>query len=238
MVLKVKELSVSYGEKTVVDKISFSIQKGEVLGILGENGAGKTSLIEAVLGIRPAIYQEVSILGQSPIHNRKQVFEKVGVQFQESHFPDKMTVAESCQQWSVLYKHTEPYQSLLTKFGLQDKENSLVKSLSGGEKQRLAVLLALLPNPELVFLDELTTGLDTKARKKLWQTLIDYKREGLSIVLTSHYMDEVEALCDRIMILKKGHIICEGTIAEVITYSGQASLEDAYLALTDEEGER
>ncbi|MCA1028761.1 ABC transporter ATP-binding protein [Cytobacillus kochii] len=237
MVLKVKELSVSYGEKTVVDKISFSLQKGEVLGILGENGAGKTSLVEAVLGIRPAVYKEVAILGQSPIHNRKQVFEKVGVQFQESHFPDKMTVSEACQQWSVLYKATAPYQFLLTKFGLQDKEKSLVKSLSGGEKQRLAVLLALLPNPELVFLDELTTGLDTKARKKLWQTLRNYKREGLSIVLTSHYMDEVEALCDRVMILKGGHIICEGTIAEVINYSGQASLEAAYLTLTDEEGE-
>jgi ABC-2 type transport system ATP-binding protein len=129
-----------------------------------------------------------------------------------TNFPDKMTVEEACIQWQALYKTTQAVEPLLTTFGLQDKIKQLIKSLSGREKQRLAILLALLPNPSSSFLDELTTGLDTKARKMLWKQLFLIKEKGLAIVLTSHYMGEVEALCDRLLILKNGETVVKGTI--------------------------
>ncbi|WP_268258271.1 ABC transporter ATP-binding protein [Bacillus massiliigorillae] len=215
--------------------LSFTVKQGEVFGLLGANGAGKSTSITAILGIEKSTSEELLLLGQSPFINRKQVFEQVGVQFQETNFPDKMTVEEACVQWKSLYRQPTDYKPLLTTFGLQDKTNQLIKSLSGGEKQRLAVLLALLPNPKLVFLDELTTGLDTKARKMLWKQLLLMKEKGLSIILTSHYMDEVEALCDYLLILKNGETIVNGTIEDVIQKSGQSSLEAAYLHFVGEE---
>ncbi|MNO44274.1 Fluoroquinolones export ATP-binding protein [compost metagenome] len=235
MILSVKNLSVTYGGKQAVRGLSFSVQKGEVFGLLGANGAGKSSSISAILGIEKCSADELLVLGQSPIADRKKVFQQVGVQFQETNFPDKMTVEEACRQWHALYANPQDVQPLLTTFGLQDKQKQLIKSLSSGEKQRLAVLLALLPNPQLVFLDELTTGLDTKARKMLWNQLLTMKNNGLSIVLTSHYMDEVEALCDRLLILKSGEAMICGSIEEVIKASGQASLEAAYLHFSGEE---
>ncbi|MNP33490.1 Daunorubicin/doxorubicin resistance ATP-binding protein DrrA [compost metagenome] len=156
------------------------------------------------------------------------------MQFQETNFPDKMTVEEACRQWHSLYKKPQKVDPLLTTFGLQDKQKQLIKSLSGGEKQRLAVLLALLPDPQLVFLDELTTGLDTKARKMLWKQLLTMKNNGLSIVLTSHYMDEVEALCDRVLILKNGETMICGGIEQVVRESGEPNLEAAYLHFSGE----
>lgn len=235
MILSVKNLSVTYGDKQAVKDLTFSVQEGEVFGLLGANGAGKSSSLAAILGIEKCSADELLLLGKSPITDRKEVFEQVGVQFQETNFPDKMTVEEACTQWRVLYKNPQAVEPLLATFGLQDKTKQLIKSLSGGEKQRLAVLLALLPNPKLVFLDELTTGLDTKARKMLWQQLLMMKKNGLSIVLTSHYMDEVEALCDHLLILKNGETVVNGTIEEVITASGQQNLEAAYLHFVGEE---
>ncbi|KKO54857.1 ABC transporter ATP-binding protein [Paenibacillus sp. DMB20] len=235
MVLTVKNLSVRYGEKVAVQDLSFRVRKGEAFGLLGANGAGKSSSIAAILGIEKSEFAELSLLMKSPITERKEVFEKVGVQFQETHFQDRLTVQEACLQWRALYKETQKLEPLLMAFGLQDKKKQPVKSLSGGERQRLAVLLALLPNPELVFLDELTTGLDTKARKMLWKQLLIMKENGLSIVLTSHYMDEVEALCDRLLILKNGSTVATGTVQEIIHLSGMSTMEDAYLHFSGEE---
>ncbi|WP_106769235.1 ABC transporter ATP-binding protein [Paenibacillus faecalis] len=235
MTLSVKNLSVRYGEKVAVRDLSFHVGKGEVFGLLGANGAGKSSSIAAILGMEKSEFKELSILGKSPIAERKKVFEKVGVQFQETNFQDRITVEEACIQWRALYKETQELEPLLISFGLQEKKKQLVKSLSGGEKQRLAVLLALLPNPELVFLDELTTGLDTKARRMLWKQLLKMKESGLSIVLTSHYMDEVEALCDRLLILREGQTVAGGTIQEIVGLSGKATLEEAYLHFAGEE---
>ncbi|WP_282154581.1 ABC transporter ATP-binding protein [Cytobacillus gottheilii] len=235
MILTVQNLSVTYGTKKAIDNISFSIEPGEVIGLLGANGAGKSSAIMAVLGIEKSNYEELTMLGKSPILDRKEVFQEVGVQFQETNFQDKLTVREACEQWESLYKQTADVPILLQTFGLVGKETQLVKSLSGGERQRLAVLLALISKPKLVFLDELTTGLDTKARRMLWKQLLTMKEKGLAIVLTSHYMDEVEALCNKILILKEGKTVFHGTIQEAIYASEKATLEDAYLHYAGEE---
>ena len=235
MILSVKNLSVAYGTKKTVDNISFNLRSGEAIGLLGANGAGKSSTIEAVLGIEKSTYQELIMLGESPISQRKQVFQEVGVQFQETNFQDKLTVREACDQWQALYQQTADVHLLLQTFGLTCKETQLVKSLSGGERQHLAVLLALIPDPKLVFLDELTTGLDTRARRMLWKQLLAMKEKGLAIVLTSHYMDEVEELCDEILILKEGKTVFHGAIQEAIHASGKATLEDAYLHFAGEE---
>lgn len=235
MILTVRNLSVTYGTKEAVDNISFSVEEGNVIGLLGANGAGKSSTIAAVLGIEKSNYEELIMLGKSPILQRKEVFQEVGVQLQETNFQDKLTVREACEQWESLYKQTAEVPQLLQTFGLVGKETQLVKSLSGGERQRLAVLLALISNPKLVFLDELTTGLDTKARRMLWKQLLAMKEKGLAIVLTSHYMDEVEALCDKILILKEGKTVFHGTIQEAIYASKKTSLESAYLYFAGEE---
>ncbi|MEK5396929.1 ABC transporter ATP-binding protein [Paenibacillus sp. FSL K6-2859] len=235
MVLSVKDLSVRYGDKLAVQDLSFHLGEGEVIGLLGANGAGKSSSIAAILGIEKSEFQELVLLRKSPITERKEVFQKVGVQFQDTNFQDRLTLEEACIQWRALYKKPQAIDPLLHTFGLHEKKKQVVKSLSGGEKQRLAVLLALLPNPQLVFLDELTTGLDTKARKMLWKQLLTMKEKGLSIVLTSHYMDEVEALCDHLIILRDGKTVTSGSVQEIIKLSGQATLEDAYLYFSGEE---
>ena len=235
MILTVKNLSVTYGTKIAVDNISFRIERGEVIGLLGANGAGKSSTIAAVLGIEKSNYEELTMLGKSPILHRKEVFQEVGVQFQETNFQDKLIVREACEQWESLYRQTADVPLLLQTFGLAGKENQLVKSLSGGERQRLAVLLAFISNPKLVFLDELTTGLDTKARRMLWKQLLAMKEKGLAMVLTSHYMDEVEILCDKILILKDGKTAFYGTIEEAIQASEKTTLEDTYLHFAGEE---
>lgn len=235
MVISVSNLSVYYGDKKAVWDLSFQLGEGEVIGLLGANGAGKSSSIAAILGIEKSEYQELLIHGKSPIIDRKEVFQNVGVQFQDTSFQDRLTIEEACIQWHALYKRPQAIDPLLLMFGLHEKKKQLVKSLSGGEKQRLAVLLALLPDPQLVFLDELTTGLDTKARKMLWKQLLMMKEKGLSIVLTSHYMDEVEALCDYLIILRDGKTVAFGSIQEIITLSGQPTLEEAYLYFAGEE---
>ena len=178
---------------------------------------------------------QISILGMNPQRDRKQLFERVGVQFQESNYQDKITVKELCELTKSFYKTTLNYTELLKEFNLLDKQKSQVNELSGGEKQRLFIILALIPNPEVVFLDELTTGLDVKTRRDVWKYLLKLKKNGLTIFLTSHFMDEVEILCDKICILKKGESIFYGTVKEVILNSQCEKLEEAYLWYTDEE---
>lgn len=231
----VKSLTKRYGSQTAVDDLTFHVGKGEVFGLLGANGAGKSTAIECVLGTAGADSGKVSILGMDPKKDRAQVFEKVGVQFQEPKYQELIRVDELCENTSVLYRDPLDYRELLDEFGLSDKRTAFVKDLSGGERQRLFILLALIPDPELVFLDELTTGLDVRARRGVWKILEGLKQQGLSILLTSHYMDEVEALCDRILILKKGRTVFEGTAEQAKTESGKGSLEEAYLWFTDGE---
>ncbi|MCC5438034.1 ABC transporter ATP-binding protein [Clostridium botulinum] len=234
-VIKVHNLYKSYGNVQVVKDISLTVKKGEVFGLLGANGAGKSTTIECILGTKNFDDGEVSILGMNPKKERKQLFQKVGVQFQESNYQDKITVKELCEITEVLYKNPLDCNKLLEQFHLQDKARKLVNELSGGEKQRLFIILALIPNPEVVFLDELTTGLDVKARRDVWKCLLNLKKQGLTIFLTSHFMDEVEVLCDKICILKNGVIDFYGTVEEAVAVSPYEKFEDAYLWFVDEE---
>ncbi len=234
-VLTIENLRKTYGQRTAVHNLCLSVRKGEIFGLLGANGAGKSTTIECALGTKRADGGRVRILGMDPKANRKRLFERVGVQFQEPRYQEKITVTELCEETHSLYKSPAAYDELLKSFGLADKGRQPVSELSGGECQRLFVVLALIPNPELVFLDELTTGLDTKARRDVWRYLEQLKAGGLTILLTSHYMDEVETLCDRIMILKNGESIFCGTVAEAVAQSPFDRLEDAYLWFTGEE---
>lgn len=233
--IKVENLSKSYANVKAVEHLNLSICRGEVFGLLGANGAGKSTTIECILGTKKQDSGTVSILGMDPQKERKKLFEKVGVQFQETNYQEKIRVSELCEVTASLYKTAKDYTSLLHQFGLSHKLKSHVSELSGGQKQRLFIILALLPNPMVVFLDELTTGLDARARRDVWKSLADLKAKGLTILLTSHFMDEVEALCDKIMILKKGKSIFYGTVREAITASPYEKFEDAYLWYTDEE---
>lgn len=234
-VIKVEHLSKSYGNLKAVDDFSFTVKAGTVFGLLGANGAGKSTAIECVLGTKKSDSGKVSVLGLDPSTNRKELFEQVGVQFQESHYQDNIKVGELCEVTASLYKKPVDYKNLLTEFGVASKAGDLVKELSGGQKQRLFIVLALIPNPQVVFLDELTTGLDARARRDVWQILSRLKAEGLSILLTSHYMDEVETLCDEICILKMGKPVFYGTVTEAVNQSPHDKFEDAYLWFTDDE---
>lgn len=233
--IEAKGLCKSYSGIKAAQNIDISICCGEVFGLLGANGAGKSTTVECILGTKKQDSGTVSILGMNPRKDRKRLFEKVGVQFQEANYQDKIRVAELCEVTASLYRNAADYIGLLKQFGLADKLKSPVSELSGGQKQRLFIVLSLIPNPEIVFLDELTTGLDARARRDVWKSLLDLKQKGLTILLTSHFMDEVEVLCDKIMILKNGKAIYYGTIQDAIAASPYEKLEEAYLWYTDEE---
>lgn len=234
-IISVKQLSKSYGGLTAVQGLDLSVTQGTVFGLLGANGAGKSTTIECMLGTRKFDAGTVSILGMNPLLQRKRLFENVGVQLQEANYQDKVTVAELCEVTQSLYRNAADYGELLKQFGIFDKAKSMVKELSGGQRQKLFIVLALIPQPKVVFLDELTTGLDTKARREVWKILSDLKEKGLTIFLTSHFMDEVEALCDWVCILKKGKAVFYGTVEEAIAGSPYDKFEDAYLWYSDEE---
>lgn len=234
-IIKVDQLAKSYGEITVLDNISLSIDRGMVFGLIGANGAGKSTTIECILGTKKADNGKISILEMDPLTNRKRLFEKIGVQFQEATYQDSITVKELCEVTASLYKKPKQPVMLLKRFGIADKQKNYVKDLSGGQRQRLFIVLALIPNPEIVFLDELTTGLDVKARREVWKILSELKKDGLTIFLSSHFMDEVEALCDCICILNKGKIVFYGSVNEAIKTSPYDKFEDAYLWYSDEE---
>lgn len=234
-IISVKQLSKSYGGLATVQGLDLSVTQGTVFGLLGANGAGKSTTIECMLGTRKPDAGTVSILGMNPLLQRKQLFENVGVQFQEANYQDKVTVAELCEVTQSLYRNAADYREILTQFGIFDKAKSMVKELSGGQRQKLFTVLALIPQPKVVFLDELTTGLDAKARREVWKILSDLKEKGLTIFLTSHFMDEVEALCDWVCILKKGKAVFYGTVKEAIAGSPYDKFEDAYLWYSDEE---
>lgn len=234
-IISVKQLSKSYGGLTAVQGLDLSVMQETVFGLLGANGAGKSTTIECMLGTRKPDAGTVSILGMNPLLQRKQLFENVGVQLQEANYQDKVTVAELCEVTQSLYRNAADYGELLKQFGIFDKAKSMVKELSGGQRQKLFIVLALIPQPKVVFLDELTTGLDAKARREVWKILSDLKEKGMTIFLTSHFMDEVEALCDTICILKKGKAVFYGTVEEAVAGSPYDKFEDAYLWYSDEE---
>lgn len=235
--VSVQNLCKSYGEKQVLNNLTFCVKPGTVFGLLGANGAGKSTTIECILGTKKADSGKVTLLGQDPKKNRRSLFQKIGVQFQEGDYQQEIKVQELCEETACLYRNPADWRELCARFGIGDKLKNAVKSLSGGERQRLFIVLALISGPELVFWDELTTGLDAKARRGVWKTLEQLKDQGLTIILTSHFMDEVEALCDEICILKKGRPVFCGSVEQAKQQCGCQRFEDAYLMLSDEEEE-
>ena len=236
-IIMVRELTKAYGPSPAADHISLSVRAGTVFGLLGANGAGKSTTIECILGTKRADSGEAVILGLDPRRDRRRLFQRVGVQFQSCDYQPEIRVSELCEETACLYRAPADWKALCAQFGLAGKAASAVRSLSGGERQRLFIVLALIPNPQVVFLDELTTGLDARARRDVWKILEGLKERGLTIFLTSHFMDEVEALCDEICILRKGRIVFCGTVRQAMEKSGCEKFEDAYLALAGEEGD-
>ena len=233
--IQVKNLTKSFSGRKVINDLSFEVYKGEVFALLGHNGAGKSTTIDLILGLKSPDEGNATILGMDAVKHRKKVFEKVGVQLQHTEYQNMMTVEEACIEYASLYKKPSDYKELLHSFGLSDLKKSYINKLSGGEKQKLSVVLALIGNPEIVFLDELTTGLDVAARREVWRTLKHLKEKGLTIFLTTHYMEEAQALCDHVCIIKSGEKVIEGTIAEIVNASGKTDLEEAYLYFMGEE---
>ena len=235
IVIHVKQLCKSYHNIPAVENVNIEVPRGTIFGLLGANGAGKSTTIECILGTKKPDSGIATILGMNPFADRKKLFERVGVQFQEAAYQEKITVAELCEEIQSLYQNPTDYKDLLKQFGLSEKSKNMISELSGGQKQRLFVILALIPNPEVVFLDELTTGLDTKAKRDVWKYLMALKEKGLTIFLTSHSMEEVSILCDKICILKKGNTVFYGTVEEAIESSPHQNLEEAYLWYSEEE---
>ena len=235
--IEVNKLTKVFGERKAVNGLSFSVEKGQVFGLLGHNGAGKTTTIEMILGLKKPDEGQAVILNMEATKHRKEIFEKVGVQLQASAYQAGIRVEEICREYEALYRHPGNYLELLEQFGLDKFRKNPVMKLSGGERQKLSVVLALIGNPEIVFLDELTTGLDVAARREVWRTLKHLKEEGRTIFLTTQYMEEAENLCDKICLLKNGQKVAEGTIAEIVGASPYENLEDAYLWYMGEEVE-
>lgn len=228
-------LTKSYRNLIAVDRLDLEIAHGEIFGLLGPNGAGKSTTIECLLGTRDPDAGEIRILGLDPKRDRARLFARIGVQFQEMGYQDKLRVGELCRLTAALYRRPRDWRELLSEFDLAAKETEQVTALSGGQRQRLAIVQALIPDPELVFLDELTTGLDPRARRKVWELIRRVNAAGVTVILSSHFMDEVEYLCDRIAILDAGRVVAAGTPSELVTKVAAAGLEEAFLAYTGTE---
>ena len=219
MVIKVENLVKRYKNITAVNDVSFSVEEGEIFGLLGPNGAGKTTTIECIEGLRKPDSGNVEVLGLNPLKDRKRLYNMIGVQLQETSYQDKIKVWEICQLFSTLYSKTLSYELLLKDFGLYEKKDSYISKLSGGQKQAVSIVLALIPDPKIVFLDEITTGLDPQARRNVWEMIKKLKKKGKTVFMTTHYMEEAENLCDRICFIKSGKIKAIGTVSELIKAS-------------------
>jgi ABC-2 type transport system ATP-binding protein len=210
-IVKVDTLVKSYGTTVAVDGISFDVREGEIFGMVGPNGAGKTTTIECLEGLRKPDGGTVRVLGVDPQQDSHYLRIHTGIQLQQSNLPERMKVWEALDLYSSFYPHAADWRELLQQLGLEEKRNTPFSKLSGGQKQRLCIALALLPNPELIFLDELTTGLDPQARHAIWDLVRDVRAKGKTILLTTHFMEEAERLCDRVAILDHGRIVALDT---------------------------
>ncbi|HEU4759448.1 MAG TPA: ABC transporter ATP-binding protein [Dehalococcoidia bacterium] len=215
-VLAVEGLTKRYGDLTAVDGISFQVERGETFGILGPNGAGKTTTLEMIEGLRQPDAGRITLLGLDAVRERRRVQERIGVQLQSQALWPELTVEETLKMFAALFRRGVNLAALQERFALGEKRRSLVKGLSGGQRQRLSVAVALVNDPELVFLDEPTTGLDPQARHGLWDLVNEMKRDGKTVILTTHYMEEAEALCDRVAIMDHGRIIALDAPRELV----------------------
>ncbi len=215
-VIEVANLRKSYGSTPAVDDVSFSVVEGEIFGLIGPNGAGKTTTMECVEGIRKPDSGAISVLGADPRGDANLLQNRIGVQLQEAQLQKRIKVWEAVGLWSSLYPRTVDTDALVERLGLADKRNAWFMTLSGGQKQRLFIALALIHDPEVVFLDELTTGLDPQARRAIWGLVTDIRDRGKTVFLTTHLMEEAERLCDRVAIIEHGRVVEMGSPAALV----------------------
>jgi ABC-2 type transport system ATP-binding protein len=206
-VVNVKRLHKHYGKVKAVDGVTFQVREGEIFGMVGPNGSGKTTTIECIEGLRQPDEGQVSVLGMDPWRDAYELRERTGIQLQSANLPRRMRVEEAMDVFSSFYRTSRDWRPLLEGLGLGDKRRSYFSQLSGGQQKRLFVALALVNQPEIVFLDELTTGLDPRARHGIWELVREIRAQGTTVFLTTHFMDEAEQLCDRVAILDYGRII-------------------------------
>ncbi|UJW28439.1 ABC transporter ATP-binding protein [Saccharothrix sp. AJ9571] len=209
--LEVRNLHKRYGPHVAVDDVSFTVEEGEIFGIIGPNGAGKTTTVESIAGLRTPDSGSISVLGLDPIEDRAEVRERLGVQLQESSFPDAIKVAEALELYSSFYRKPTDWRELMELLGLTEKRDTRYKALSGGQKQRLSIALALVGDPKVAILDELTTGLDPQARRDTWSLIERVRDTGVTILLVTHFMDEAERLSDRIAVIDGGRVAAVDT---------------------------
>jgi ABC-2 type transport system ATP-binding protein len=234
-----RDLRKRYGDVVAVDGLSLAVERGECFGLLGPNGAGKTTTIEILEGLLAPDGGEVEVLGMTWRRDERELRQRLGVQLQETQLPDKLTVVETLRLFRSFYHDGHTVDELLKMVELEGKRGSWVVKLSGGQKQRLALACALAGRPELVFLDEPTSGLDPQSRRQLWDLVRRIRAGGGTILLTTHYMEEAEILCDRVAIVDRGHVIAMGTPRELIAALGtttvvtrHGTLEDVFMGLT------
>ncbi|MFD0005616.1 ABC transporter ATP-binding protein [Streptomyces sp. NPDC127178] len=223
-VIEVTDLRKSYGGRTVVDGVSFAVDEGEIFGILGPNGAGKTTTVECVEGLRVPDAGRVRVTGLDPVADHDRVTHVLGAQLQEGRLQEKLTVREALQLYAAFYPNPADWRPLAERLGLTDRLGARFGKLSGGQKQRLFIALALIGNPRIVVLDELTTGLDPRARRDTWQLIEEVRDSGVTVLLVTHFMEEAQRLCDRIAVIDKGRIAALDTPAGLIRRSAGATV--------------
>ena len=242
-VIEVSNLVKRYGDHVAVDGVSFSVEEGEILAILGPNGAGKTTTVESIGGLRTPDSGTINVLGLNPGRDRDELRDVLGMQLQESELPPKLRVDEAVALFASFYPNPADGDALLEGLGLGEKRKAQFRHLSGGQKQRLSVALALVGNPKVAILDELTTGLDPTARRDTWQLIDDVRARGVTVVLVTHFMDEAERLADRIAIIDNGRLIALDTPSGIISrvsddqrlrFRPSAPFDDAVLTVLPE----
>ena len=239
LAVRCERLTKRYADVVAVDGLSLRVRRGECFGLLGPNGAGKTTTIEILEGLLTPDAGEVDVLGLRWGKDDRELRQRLGVQLQETQLAEKLTVEETLRLFRSFYHRGRTVDELLQIVELESKRRSWVGTLSGGQKQRLAVACGLAGDPDLLFLDEPTTGLDPQSRRQLWELLTQFRARGGTILLTTHYMDEAQTLCDRVAIVDKGRVITVGTPKELIESLGapkvvvhQGTLEDVFMSLT------
>ncbi|MCI0394132.1 MAG: ABC transporter ATP-binding protein [Chloroflexi bacterium] len=219
-VIEVQQLRKVYGQTVAVDDVSLRVGRGEIFGIVGPNGAGKTTTVESVVGLRRPDGGLIRVLGLDPQKQRTGLAQRIGIQLQQAALPWRLKVWEALDLYATFYTRTVPWEPLLEQWGLAEKRNAAFSNLSGGQKQRLFIALALVNDPEIVILDELTTGLDPQARRNTWDLVRAIREQGKTVVLVTHFMDEAEVLCDRLAIIDHGTVIALDTPQQLIRWLG------------------
>jgi ABC-2 type transport system ATP-binding protein len=222
-IIEVEGLHKAYGPTVAVEDISFFIRRGEIFGMVGPNGAGKTTTIECIEGLRRPDRGRIQVLGLDPRADGYRLREQIGIQFQSAALPDRIKVWEAFDTFASLYQKSLDWRALLVKMDLEDKRNALLSKLSGGQKQRVFIALALVNDPQIVFLDELTTGLDPQSRRAMWDLVWEVQSQGKTVFLTTHFMEEAERLCDRVAIVDYGKIVALDTPQNLIDSLGDES---------------